>query len=92
MKGGTPAELRKFAMLRSDVEAVLQRCGLNTFDLILVDLQGDWTRFVFPSEETAKAAANDLGVPLHEGLTDHLTRRVGRDDPWNTNQGRRRAL
>ena len=41
---GTPLELRRFAQLRSDVEAVLQRCGLGTYDLVLTDALGNWTR------------------------------------------------
>ena len=51
----TPAELRTFVLLRPDVEAVLQRCGLDTYDLLLIDLDGNWTRWVFPSEEAAAA-------------------------------------
>ena len=39
------------------VEAVLQRCGADTFDLVLIDLDGNWTRGVFPSQEAAQAVA-----------------------------------
>ena len=51
----TPADLRTFVVLRPDVEAVLQRCGRETYDLVLIDLDGNWTRWVFPSEEAAAA-------------------------------------
>jgi hypothetical protein len=70
---------------------VLQRCGLDTFDLILIDLTGDWTRWVFPSEELAEAAAADLAVPLHRGWDDRMVRRMNVRDHWNDPGGRRRA-
>ena len=71
----------------------MQRCGLDTYDLILIDLQGDWTRGVFPSQEAAEAAAADLEVPLHHGWDDdRLTRRMNKNDPWNEPGGRRRGL
>ena len=88
-----PSELRAFATLRTDVEAVVQRCGASTYDLILIDLQGDWTRAVFPSKEAAEWAASDLGVRLHDGWDDdRLTRRMNKNDPWNQPGGTRRAL
>ena len=88
----TPGELRRFAMLRQDVEAVLQRCGLNTFDLILIDGKGNWTRSVFPSRELAEAAARDLDVPLHVGWDGRMVRRMNSRDHWNEPGGQRRAL
>ena len=88
----TAAELRRFAQLRPDVEAVLQRCGLDTFDLLLIDHDGNWTRWVFPSEAAARAPANELGVPLHEGWDDRMTRRMNKRDHWNDPGGQRRAL
>jgi hypothetical protein len=88
----TPSDLRTFAILRQDVEAVLQRCGLDTYDLILIDLAGDWTRWVFPSEELAEAAAADLGVRLHRSWDDRMVRRMNRRDHWNDPGGQRRAL
>jgi hypothetical protein len=88
-----PRDVREFALLRQDVEAVLQRCGVGTYDLLLIDLQGQWTRAVFPSQEEAEAAAADLGVPLHHGWDDdRLTRRMSKDDPWSEPSGQRRAL
>jgi hypothetical protein len=88
-----PAELRKFAVLRSDVEAVLQRCGLDTFDLLLIDLDGNWTRWVFPSQEAAEAVAEQLEVPLHLGWDDvRMTQRMNKRDHWNEPGGQKRAL
>jgi len=88
----TPTELRTFRLLRPDVEAVLQRCGLDTYDLLLIDLEGNWTRWVFPTEEAAQAVAEDLEVPLHRGWDDRMTRRMNNRDHWNDPGGQRRAL
>jgi hypothetical protein len=93
VKARTPAELRRFVSLGSDVEAVLQRCGADTFDLVLIDLRGQWTRWVFSSEDAAEAVARDLGVPLHHRWDDdRMSLRMSRGDPWNTPDGKRRAL
>jgi len=93
MTRGTPGELRRFVQLHDDVEAIVQRCGLDTYDLLVVDARGDWTRWVFPGEDLARAAAEDLGVPLHDGWDDErLALRFTRSDPWNTAAGKRRAL
>ena len=87
-----PSELRRFVQLREDVEGVLQRCGRATFDLVLVDLQGNWTRWVFTSLEHARAAAADLQIPLHEGWDERMSQRLNRRDHWNEPGGQRRAL
>lgn len=85
-------ELRQFSALRQDVEAVLQRCGRDTWELVLIDLEGEWTMAVFTSEEEATAAAAQLEVPLHRGWDeDRLAQRMSRHDPWRT-RGIRRAL
>jgi hypothetical protein len=88
----TPTELRRFAMLRSDVEAVLQRCGRDTWDLVLIDVDGNWTRWVFVSRAAAEAAAEDLGVPLHDAWDARMTQRMNRRDHWGEPGGQRRAL
>jgi hypothetical protein len=90
----TPSELRRFVQLRPDVEAVLQRCGANTFDLVLIDLEGNWTRWVFPSGDVAEAVADDLEIPLHRGWEEdeRMSRRLNRRDHWNEPGGQRRAL
>jgi hypothetical protein len=92
LKAKSPVELRRFVALRTDVEAVLQRCGRDTYDLLLIDGQGNWTRWVFTSEEAAKGAAQDLEVPLHEGWDERMSRRMNRRDHWNVPGGQKRAL
>jgi hypothetical protein len=87
-----PRELRQFVTYRPDVEALLQRCGLDTYDLLLIDLDGNWTRGVFPSEEEAVAAVDMLGVPLHRGWDTRMTRRMNKRDHWNEAGGQKRGL
>jgi hypothetical protein len=80
-------------MLHAEVEGVLQRCGRGTFDLVLVDVDGSWTRDVVASADEARAVAADLGVRLHPGWDDpRLVRRIDRHDEWVGNGGTRRAL
>jgi hypothetical protein len=87
-----PTELRTFKLYRPDVEAVLQRCGLNTFDLLLIDAGGNWTRWVFGSEGEAAAVADDLELPLHLAWDERMVRRMNKRDHWNDPGGQRRAL
>jgi hypothetical protein len=92
VKPRTPSELLRFVQLMPDVEAVLQRCGRDTYDLLLIDVAGNWTRWVFPSEEMAEWVAGDLGVKLNRGWDDRMTRRMNKRDHWNEPGGQRRAL
>jgi hypothetical protein len=87
-----PSELRRFVVYHQDVEAVLQRCGIGTYDLVLVDVEGNWTRGVFASEEQAEGVASDLEIPLHRGWDERMARRMNRRDHWNQPGGQRRAL
>ena len=89
-----PTALRKFVMLHPEVEAVLQRCGLATWDLVLVDVDGNWTRGVFPSDTVAEAVCADLGIRMHRGWEEdpRMARRMNARDHWNTPGGQRRAL
>jgi hypothetical protein len=57
-----PGDFREFAMLHPDAEAVIQRVGLNTFDCVLIDVEGNWTRAVFPSKGRMTIGVN-LGSP-----------------------------
>jgi len=83
-RGWAPARLRRFTMLHREVEGVVQRCGRETVDLLLVDLDGNWRRAVVASEEDARLMGRDLGVRLHEGWTDsRLARRMNARDHWN---------
>ena len=54
------------ARMGEGVEAVVVRIGLNDAQLVLVDAKGRWERWVYHSDEEAKAAAAGLGVPVHE--------------------------
>ena len=85
-------EIRRFAQLRPDVEAVLQRCGLDTYDLLLIDLEGNWTRWVFTTEELARSAAGSLGVPLHDRWNERMVKRMNKRDHWIEPGGQHRAL
>ena len=91
-RGWAPARLRRFAMLRPEVEGVIQRCGRETVDLLLVDVDGDWRRTVVASEEDARLMGRDLGVRLHEGWNDpRLARRKNAHDRWNPPGATRRV-
>jgi len=88
-----PRRLRDFVKLHPEVEAVLQRVGLRTWDLLLVDVEGNWAREEFPSEEAAEAVCRELGIPLNRGWDDpRMARRMNRRDHWNRPGGQRRAL
>jgi hypothetical protein len=85
--------LRRSVSLQPEVEAVLQHVGLRTWDLILVDVDGNWLREVFPSPEHAELACRLLGVRLNRGWDDpRLARRMNRRDHWGRAGGQRRAL
>jgi len=93
MRTKIPSDLRKFAMVQPEVEAVVQRIGRDTWDLLLIDVDGNWTRGVFESREEAQAVGEDLGVPVHDGWDDdRLARRMNRRDHWNVPGGQKRAL
>ena len=88
----TPAELRKFVWMHSDVEAVLQRSGVDTYDLVLIDVDGNWTRWVFTSEQIAETVADRLDIPLHREWDERMVKRMNKRDHWNEPGGQRRAL
>jgi hypothetical protein len=82
-----------FAKLHPEVEAVLQRVGRRTWDLLLIDVGGDWVRDVVESPEEAEAVCSRLGVRMHRGWDDpRMARRMNARDVWSTPGGRRRAL
>ena len=87
-----PGDFRDFALLRQDVEAVLQRCGRNTWDCVLVDVEGNWTRSVFPSKEVSEDVCRRLEVPVHEGWNPRMQQRMNRRDHWGEPGGQRRAV
>ena len=65
-----PADLRQFAIVQPEVEAVCQRIGRETWDLLLIDVDGNWTRGVFESKEQCEGVATQLRVPFHDGWDD----------------------
>lgn len=88
-----PPEFRRFAASREGVEAVIQRLGAGTYDVILVDGQGNWTRAVAPGTEDARETLDDLRVDVvHDGWPDHLSQMVNELDAWSTPGATRRAL
>jgi hypothetical protein len=88
-----PPDVRRFADGHEGVAAVVQRIGLDTWDLILIDAEGNWTRLVTTSKEAAEAAGRELGVEVHDGWdSDDLAKRMNRRDAWNTPGGQRRAV
>jgi len=93
MRTKITSDLRQFAMIQPEVEAVVQRIGRDTWDLVLIDVDGNWNRGVYESKEQAEAAASELGVPVHDGWDDdRLAKRMNRRDHWNSPGGQHRAL
>lgn len=93
MTARASGRLRDFAKLRPEVEAILQHVGRETWDLILIDVQGNWVRDVVGSEEAAEAICRELGLRLHRGWGDpRMVRRMASRDHWNRPGGQRRAL
>ena len=94
MSDKIPDDVRRFAKEHSEgLDAVVQRIGLDTFDLLLIDGDGNWTRWVTTSKESAEAAAKELGAQVHDGWdADELAKRMNRRDDWNTPGGQRRAV
>jgi len=86
-------EFRIFAMVANDPEAVIQRIGRDTWDCILIDVEGAWAREVFPSQEVAEEACSALGVRFQIGWEDQrLAQRMNRRDHWGEPDGQRRAV
>lgn len=82
-----------FVKLRPEVEAVLQHVGRETWDLVLISVDGTWIREEYPSSDAAEAASRALGVRVHHGWDDpRVTRRFNARDHWGTTGGQRRGL
>jgi hypothetical protein len=87
-----PSSLREFVKLRPEVEGVVQHVGLDTWDLLLIDVTGLWVREEFPSKESAMSACERMGIRSHDGWDEpRLARRMNARDHWNTPDGQRRA-
>jgi hypothetical protein len=69
--GGAGTRLRwprDFVRARgAGTEAVVIRIGAHDSQLVLVDGEGAWERWVYHSHDEALEAANELGVPVHDG-------------------------
>jgi hypothetical protein len=78
--------------LHREVEAVLQRVGRATWDLVLVDLEGDWVRDEFETDDRAEAVCRELGIRVHRGWDPRMVRRMNERDHWDPPGGQRRAL
>jgi hypothetical protein len=79
--------------LHREVEAVLQHVGRRTWDLLLVDVQGNWVRDELEDEAEAEAVCEELGIRMHRGWDDaRIVRRMNARDHWNASGGQRRAL
>ena len=55
-------------------EAVCIRIGLHDAQVVLVDKQGRWDRWVYHSLDEAQRIADNLGVPVHVGEFPEETR------------------
>lgn len=88
-----PNHLRDFVKIAEEVEGVIQHVGRETWDLLLIDVNGRWVRDEFPTEDAAEAACRELGVRMHRGWNDaRMVRRMNARDHWNSPGGQRRAL
>jgi hypothetical protein len=88
-----PHHLREFVKLGEQVEGVIQHVGLRTWDLLLIDVEGNWDRDEFPSKQAAEEACRRLGIVGHDGWDDpRILRRMNARDHWNQPGGQRRAL
>lgn len=61
----TPAEFVERA--GDGVDAVVIRIGLNDAQVVLIDEDGRWDRWVYHSLDEATEEAERLGVPVHVG-------------------------
>ncbi|HEX6263549.1 MAG TPA: hypothetical protein VF097_11955 [Actinomycetota bacterium] len=87
------SEFRRFAMVANDPEAVIQRIGRDTWDCLVMDVGGTWTREVFPSQEAAEEACRALEIRYQLGWEDQrLAQRMNRRDHWGEPGGQRRAV
>ncbi len=55
-------------------EAVVVRIGLNDAQVVLIDADGAWDRWVYHSLDEAKEVAENLGIPVHVGEYPEETR------------------
>jgi hypothetical protein len=69
-------EAATFAEGHPGSEAIVQRIGARSAQVILVAPGGEWLRVVVASVEEGRALCERLAVPDHDGWSDDLRRRV----------------
>ena len=62
------------ARSKEGTEAIVIRIGLNDAQLVLVDGNGFWDRWVYHSVDEAKEIADGLGIDVHVGEYPEKTR------------------
>lgn len=93
MSASVPDKLERFARRGDDVIGVLQRVGAGTYDLLLIDAQGNWERAIVPNEAIARDFCVATHTPLHDGWDDPaIAQRVNSLNAWATEGAKRRAL
>lgn len=65
-----------FAQARPGVEAVLQRIGAHSAQLILVAPSGEWLRAVVESLEEGRSWCERFGIAHHETWPEDLRRKM----------------
>jgi len=65
-----------FSQQRPGTEALIQRTGAHSAQVILVAPSGEWLREVVESLEEARALCERLGVAQHETWPDELRRKM----------------
>jgi hypothetical protein len=67
---------------KEGMEAVVIRIGMNDTQLVLIDGEGRWDRWVYTSLEQAQKVAEELGLDVHVGEYPEATRvRMGKFIP-----------
>ena len=87
-----PLELRRFVQLHEEPEGVINRIGRGTWDLVVVDVNGNWERAVFATDAETETACRELGIPANRGWDARLSRRMNALDAWATPGAKHRAL
>ncbi len=71
-----PEDMARFLRTHSGVEAIIQRIGNRSAQLIFIGETGEWLRWVVPSTAEARNLCRKLEVEAHGGWPDHLRRRI----------------
>ncbi|HLI55869.1 MAG TPA: hypothetical protein VKY26_02430 [Actinomycetota bacterium] len=74
--GGPAPRAVRFVAAHPGSEGVAMRIGAHNAELVLISKSGAWVRTVVASTEAAHSFGAQLGVPVNDGWTDDLRRRV----------------